>query len=80
MAGGRKKGYCDTECERLRSVIYEAYDTLWRQEIETDPIRAHYLPRAYFVDKLYEMHITPWSKRNILRVLIYRIKDEQRRG
>jgi hypothetical protein len=26
------------------------------------------------------MHITPWSKRNILRLLIYRIKYERKRS
>lgn len=78
MTCGRKKGYCDTECDRLRKVIYNAYDTLWKQELEADPTRAHHLPRAYFVDKLYDMHITPWSKRNILRLLIYRVRYEHK--
>jgi hypothetical protein len=80
MAAGRKKGYCDVECERLREIIYTAYDDLWRAELESDPIRARHLPRAYFVEKLYNMHITPWSQRNILRLLIYRIKYERKRG
>lgn len=78
MVSGRKKGYCDTECERLRKVIYDAYDRLWCEELATDPVRARHLPRAYFVDKLYDMHITPWSKRNILRLLMYRVKYERK--
>jgi hypothetical protein len=73
---GRKKGCTDKEAVALRKQLYEAYDTLHSVEKQEDDIRASYLPRSYYVHKLFEMHISSWSKSRIRRLLMYRYMYE----
>ena len=75
---GRKKGCTDEEAKSLRHRLYGEYDRLRREEMTADPVRASYLQRSYYVEKLYEMSIAPWSKSRIRRLLMYRyqIEDE----
>ena len=75
---GRKKGCTDEEAKSLRHRLYWEYDRLRREEMAADPVRASYLQRSYYVEKLYEMSIAPWSKSRIRRLLMYRyqIEDE----
>ena len=75
---GRKKGCTDEEAKSLRHRLYEEYDRLRKEEMVADPIRASYLQRSYYVEKLFEMCIAPWSKSRIRRLLMYRyqIEDE----
>lgn len=74
---GRKKGCTDEEAVLLRHKLYEAYDELRQNEKSQDHIRAGFLPRTYYVQKLYDMHIASWSKSRIRRLLMYRCKYEQ---
>lgn len=69
---GRKKGCTDAQAVILRQELYVAFDKLRREERLADATRASYLPRAYYIDKLFNMHIAPWSKSRICRLLTYR--------
>lgn len=69
---GRKKGCTDTQAVTLRQELYLAFDNLRKEERLADATRASYLPRAYYIEKLFNMHIAPWSKSRIGRLLIYR--------
>jgi hypothetical protein len=71
---GRKKGCTDEEAKTLRHRLYAEFDKLRSEESSTDALRASYLPRSYYVDRLFEMHIAPWSKSRIRRLLMYRYK------
>lgn len=74
---GRKKGCTDEEAVSLRHRLYMAYDELRQTERSQDNIRAGFLPRTYYVQKLFDMHIASWSKSRIRRLLMYRCKYEQ---
>lgn len=76
---GRKKGCTDEEAKCLRHRLYAEFDRLRKEELEADPIRASYLQRSYYVDKLFEMTIAPWSKSRIRRLLMYRYQIENER-
>ena len=71
---GRKKGCTDEEAKTSRHRLYAEFDKLRTEESATDALRASYLPRSYYVDRLFEMHIAPWSKSRIRRLLMYRYK------
>jgi hypothetical protein len=71
---GRKKGCTDEEAKTLRHRLYAEFDKLRSEESSTDALRASYLPRSYYVDRLFELHIAPWSKSRIRRLLMYRYK------
>jgi hypothetical protein len=71
---GRKRGCTDEEAKTLRHRLYAEFDKLRSEESSTDALRASYLPRSYYVDRLFEMHIAPWSKSRIRRLLMYRYK------
>lgn len=75
---GRKKGCTDIEAHMLRARLYDAYDNLVREERTENAMRAEYLTRGYYIEKLFAMHIAPWSKSRIRRLLIYRYKDERK--
>lgn len=72
---GRKKGCTDDEARILRQQLYDEYDKLLLQEKESDPLRASYLTRGYFIDRLFDLHIASWSKSRIRRLLMYRYKQ-----
>lgn len=75
---GRKKGCTDEVASNDRKRLYDAYDKLRKDEFCRDPICASYLPRDYYVDKLFEQHIAAWSKSRIRRLLMYRYKRHER--
>lgn len=76
---GRKKGCTDEEAKSLRQRLYDEYDRLLLSEKNSDPLKASYLPRAYYIDKLFEIHIASWSKSRIRRLLMYRYKQDYER-
>jgi hypothetical protein len=76
---GRKKGCTDEEAKTLRHRLYAEYDRLRMEESSTDAVRAGYLPRSYYIDKLYDLHIASWSKSRIRRLLMYRYQIEDER-
>ena len=71
---GRKKGCTDEEARILRHRLYVEFDRLREEERVADPVRASYLQRSYYVEKLFDMCIAPWSKSRIRRLLMYRYK------
>lgn len=75
---GRKKGCTDEEAHSLRLKLYETYDALMTMERADDAIRASFLPRGYYIEKLFDMHIASWSKSRIRRLLMYRYRDERK--
>lgn len=75
---GRKKGCSNIEAALLRQHLFEACDRLHAEERIADKLRASYLPRAYYVDKLFELRIAPWSKSRINRLLMYRFRYESK--
>lgn len=72
MRAGRKKGSTDQVSTAQRQQLYMAYDRLVAEEKKADSHKAKFLPRAYYVDKLYDLNIGPWSRRYILYLLINR--------
>lgn len=75
---GRKPGCSDIVALGQRQRLYDEYDRLCAEERSNDPIRAMYLPRAYYIDKLFDLHIAPWSKSRIRRLLMYRYSDDRK--
>lgn len=75
---GRKKGSTDPCATAQREALYRAYDELRHREFETDILKARFLPRAYYIEKLYEMRIAQWTKRYILYLLINRPRYERK--
>ena len=75
---GRKQGCSDIVALGQRQRLYDEYDRLYAEEKSKDPVRAMFLPRAYYIEKLFELHIAPWSKSRIRRLLIYRFRDDRK--
>lgn len=75
---GWKKGYTLEDINRLRKRLYAEYDNLKKIEKLNDPLRYKYLPKSYYAERLFIMHITPWSVDYISRLLTYRFKNERR--
>lgn len=75
---GRKRGCSDVIALEQRRQLYEHYDILCSEERMLDPIRAMHLPRSYYIEKLFDLHIASWSKSRIRRLLIYRFKDDRK--
>ncbi|MBO5018167.1 MAG: hypothetical protein J6J71_03710 [Prevotella sp.] len=76
---GRKKGCTDEEAYHLRLRLFEEYDRLMALEKVEDATRASFLPRGYYIEKLFALHIAPWSKSRIRRLLMYRYKRDERK-
>lgn len=76
---GRKKGCTDVDAEKARDVLYAEYDKLIDAQKKEDAHRASYLPRMFYVDKLFDMRIALWSKSSIRRLLMYRFKYDRKR-
>lgn len=76
---GRKKGSTDENARLLRLQLYSEYDRLRYKERAEDAFRASFLPYDFYVGKLFELAITPWSKSHIRKLLRnrYRTKDER---
>lgn len=74
---GRKKGCTDIEAHTLRQRLFAAYDQLCTDEKDADAVRAGFLPRGYYVEKLFEMRIAAWSKSRISKLLMYRYKQNE---
>jgi hypothetical protein len=71
---GRKKGSTDDNAKQLRFRLYLEYDRLRDKEEAEDAFRASFLPYDFYVSRLFEMAIAPWSKSHIRRLLMYRYK------
>lgn len=80
MKAGRKKGSTDKTVTALRERLYRLFDEMVLKEREENELRAQFLPRSYYVERLFELHITNWSRRNILRLLTERVRYERERG
>jgi hypothetical protein len=78
---GRKKGSTDENAHLLRLQLYDEYDRLRHKEAMEDAFRASFLPYNFYVGKLFDMAIVPWSKSHIRRLLMYRyrMKDDRSR-
>lgn len=76
---GRKKGCTDVDAGIARDTLYAEYDKLVAEEKQEDAHRAAYLPRMYYVDKLFDMRIALWSKSSIRRLLMYRFRYDRKR-
>lgn len=72
---GRKKGSTDETAHTLRLQLYSEYDRLRDKETEEDPFRASFLPYDFYVGRLFDMAIAPWSKSHIRRLLMYRYRQ-----
>lgn len=72
---GRKKGCTDEEARILRQRLYNEYDRLLLQEREADPLKARYLTRGFYIERLFELNIASWSRSRIRRLLMYRYKQ-----
>jgi hypothetical protein len=77
---GRKKGCTDAEAEANRYILYDAYDRLIEKEKSEDWLRMTFLPRSYYVVKLFDLHIVPLSKTTIRRLLMHRYIYDRRGG
>jgi hypothetical protein len=77
---GRKKGSTDAEAEANRYALYDAYDMLIEKEKREDNLRATFLPRTFYVTRLFDMHIVPLSKTSIRKLLMYRCLYDRRGG
>lgn len=73
---GWKKGYSQEDISLLRERLYAEYDKLKAEERVSNPVRYKYLPKSYYAEKLYDMHITPWKIEYISRLLTYRYRNE----
>lgn len=76
-AKGRKRGVSDDEARRLREMVVAEYDRLVAEERNKDSNTALYLPTKYYVDKLFDMHIVPWSWSYIHKVITNRFRNER---
>jgi hypothetical protein len=75
---GWKKGYSQEDISSLRVRLYEEYDKLKDEEKAANPMRYRYLPKSYYAEKLFDMHITPWTIEYISRLLTYRYRNDDR--
>ena len=55
--------------------MYSEYDRLRSKEASEDAFRASFLPYDFYVGKLFDMAIAPWSKSHIRRLLMYRYRQ-----
>ena len=77
---GRKQDCSTEESRRLKRILYAEYDRLMLLEREQNRVRSRYLQRAYYAEVISDMHIVPWTREYIEKLLTNRSRYDEKRG
>ena len=74
---GRKQDCSTEESRQLKKLLYSVYDRLMSIERAENRTRSRYLQRAYYAELIYDMHIVPYSKEYIGKLLTNRVRYDK---